>query len=136
MAKETGLGWTAFNVDNAAGSAQDLRTDVNTLEFATPRGVIEVTGIDKSAYERLLGLADFSVTPKGTFDDGANLAHAVLSTVTSTSGTRTVGITVSAQVLNVECIFTDYGLSRGEDGSLTWTAPAQLADGVVPTWTT
>jgi hypothetical protein len=34
----------------------------------------------------------------------------------------------------LEIVFTDYQLNRAADGSLTWTAPGQLADGTVPTW--
>lgn len=134
MAKETGLGWTTFSVDNSSGSAQAIKNDVNSLSFATPRGVIDVTGIDKSAFERLLGLADFSVNPQGTFNDASNQTHDVFKTVPSTSVNRTVTITVSGNTLANECIFTDYSLNRAQDGSLTWTAPGQLADGTVPTW--
>jgi len=31
-------------------------------------------------------------------------------------------------------LFTDYSLTRAQDGSLTSTAPGVLANGVVPTW--
>lgn len=134
MAKESGLGWTTLSVDDAAAAAQDIRNDVTNMEFATPRGVQEVTGIDKSAYERLLLLADFSITLNGVFNDAAGKSHAVLKTVPSTSVVRTVSIGVSGNTLNNECIFSDYSMTRSEAGELTWTAPAALADGTVPTW--
>jgi hypothetical protein len=134
MAKETGLGWTTLAVDNSGGSAQNIRNDVNSLEFATPRTVLEVTGLDVSAYERLLALADFTVTLNGTFNDAANMSHAVLSTVPSTSVARTTTITVSGQTLAGELLYADYAISRGDDGSLKWTSAGSLADGVVPTW--
>jgi len=54
--------------------------------------------------------------------------------VPSTSVNRTVTIVVSGDTLPNECLFTDYALTRGQDGSLTWTAPGVLADGTVPTW--
>ncbi|HKZ21163.1 MAG TPA: hypothetical protein VJQ57_13765 [Acidimicrobiia bacterium] len=134
MAKETGLAWSTLSVDDAAGSAKDIRNDVTNFEFATPRAVQETTGIDKSAFERLLLLADFSITLNGVFNDAADFSHAVLKTVGSTSVLRTISITVSGQSLNNECIITDYALTRGDDGALTWQAPAVLADGTVPTW--
>lgn len=134
MAKETGLAWSTLSVDDAAGVAKDIRNDITNFEFATPRAVQEVTGIDKSAFERLLLLADFSITLNGVFNDAADFSHAVLKTVGSTSVTRTISITVSGQSLNNECIITDYALTRGDDGALTWQAPAVLADGTVPTW--
>lgn len=134
MAKENGLGWTALDVDDEAGAAQDVRSAVNSLEFSTPRAVLEVTGIDKSAMERLHGLADFSATLNFTFDDAtSDSPHDVFKDL---SNTRTVAITVSAQILSNECLFTDYALNRGTDGSLTGTAPCVLQSGTVPTWTT
>ena len=134
MAKESGLGWTTLSVDDSAGTARDIRNPVTNFEFATPRGVQETTGVDKSAFERLLLLADFSITLNGVFDDGANLSHAVLKTVPSTSVLRTVSLAVSGQTLANECLFTDYALTRADNGALTWTAPGVLADGTVPTW--
>jgi hypothetical protein len=134
MAKETGLAWTALTVDDSSGSAQDLRNDITNFEFSTPRAVQETTGIDKSAFERLLLLADFSITLNGVFNPSANKSHQVLKTVGSTSVLRQIAITVSSQTLNNECIITDYALTRGDDGAFTWQAPAVLADGTVPTW--
>jgi hypothetical protein len=84
-----------------------------TLQFSTPRAVQDVTGIDKSAMERLLLLADFSITLNGVFNDTATTsAHAVFSTVPSTSVNRTVTLTVSGDTLANETLFTDYALTR------------------------
>ena len=135
MAKETGLAWTTLSVDDSGGTPRDIRNDITNFEFATPRAVQETTGIDKSAFERLLLLADFSITLNGVFNPAATTSsHAVLKTVGSSNATRTISIVVSSQTLTNECIITDYALTRGDDGSLTWQAPAVLADGTVPTW--
>jgi hypothetical protein len=121
-------------VDDSAGAAKAIKNDVTNLEFSTPRGVQDVTGIDLSAYERLLLLADFSITLNGVFNDAADFSHAVFKTVSSTSVQRTVTLTVSGQTLANETWFTDYALTRAESGELTWSAPGVLANGVVPTW--
>ncbi len=107
---------------------------MTNFQFATPRAVQDVTGVDKSAIERLLLLADFSITLNGVFNDAASQSHAVFKTVPSTSVARTVSLAVSGQTLANECLFTDYNLTRGQDGALTWSAPGVLADGQVPTW--
>lgn len=133
--KETGLGWTTLSVDDGAGSLKDIRNDVNNFQFSTPRAVQDVTGVDKSAFERLLLLADFSITLNGVgFDDQTSQSHTTFKTVPSTSVLRTVSLGVSGQTLSNECLFTDYGITRGGDGAMTWTAPGVLADGTVPTW--
>lgn len=132
MAKQTGLGWTTFSVDDAAGTPVDIRNDVNSLNFSTPRAVIETTGLDKSAFERLLGLADFSVEPSGTFNP--TLSHTVLATVPSTSVARTTSIGIGGKTLAGECLYVDYQLSRGDDGAFTWQTTGSLSDGTVPTW--
>jgi hypothetical protein len=134
MAKETGLGWTTLSVDGSDTAANDIKNDVTNFEFATPRAVQEVTGVDKSAFERLLLLADFSITLNGVFNDDADKSHATFKDVASTSVTRTVSLGVSGQTLACECLATDYQLTRGDDGSLVWTAPLVLADGTAPAW--
>ena len=134
MAKESGLGWTTLSVDDSAGAVKAIVNDITNLEFATPRGVQEVTGIDKSAIERLLLLADHSITLNGVFNDAADQSHAVFKTVPSTSVARTVTATVSGQTLASEMLFTDYALTRAAGGELTWSAPGVLSNGTVPTW--
>lgn len=134
MAKASGLGWTTCSVDNSAGVVKDIKNDVTDLQFATPRAVQDITGIDKSAMERLLLLADFSVTLKGVFNAATDKSHDVFKTVPSTSVARTVSLTVNGVSLNNECLFTDYPLSRSASGELTWSVPGVLSDGTVPTW--
>ncbi|SRR6266536_390709 len=136
MAKQSGLGWTTLSVDDSGGTPQVIKNDINNLQFATPRGVSDVTGIDKSAFERILLLADFSVTLAGVFNPSATFSHAVFKTVPSTSVARTLALTVGGASLtpSPEVLFTDYALTRSDNGELTWTAPGVLADGQVPTW--
>jgi hypothetical protein len=134
MAKETGLGWTTLSVDDSGGNVCPIKNDVTNFQFATPRGVQDVTGVDSSAIERLLLLADFSITLNGVFNDEASRSHAVFKTVSSSSVARTTTLTISGQTLAPEALYTDYSLNRAQDGSLTWTAPGVLAGGVVPTW--
>lgn len=133
MAKESGLGM-ALAVDDSAGVARTISNDCTSLELATPRAVQDSTGIDKSAIERILLLADMSVTLTIVFNDAANLGHAVFRTVPSTSVARTTTITHSGQVLAAELFYTDYPLSRAQTGELTAQVPGALADGTVPTW--
>lgn len=134
MAKESGLGWTTCSLDNSSGVAKAIINDVTNLQFATPRGVQDVTGIDKSAIERLLLLADFSCTLNGVFDDGTDVAHETLKTVPSSSAQRTLTLVISGQTLANEVIVTDYNLTRAATGEFTWSAPCVLANGTVPTW--
>jgi hypothetical protein len=134
MAKEPGFPMTVI-IDDSSGTPRTISNDVNTLTIATPRGVQDITGVDKSAIERQLLLADMSVTLNGAaFNDAANMSHAVLKTVPSSSVLRTTSIAISGQTLAGELLYTDYALTRGQDGSLTWTSPGVLADGTVPTW--
>ena len=134
MAKETGLAITTLSVDDSGGTARDIRNDITNFEFATPREEQDVTGVDKSAKERLLLLADFSISLNGVFNDAAAASHAVFKTVPSTSVARTVSLNISGQTLANEVLFTDYQMTRAENGALTFQAPGVLADGVVPAW--
>jgi hypothetical protein len=134
MAKETGLGWTTLSVDDSAGAVKTIKNDITNFQFATPRGVQDVTGVDKSAYERLLLLADFTITLNGVFNDATGQSHDVFKTVPSSSVNRTTTLVVSGQTLAGELLYTDYAMTRAASGELTWSAPGVLADGTVPTW--
>ena len=133
MVKESGIGMTV-TIDDASSSGQALTNDITSISFSTPRGLQDVTGLDKSAIERLLLLADGNVTINGVFNDDANKSHAVFKTVPTTSVSRTVVIVHSGQTLTMECMFSDYALSRAQDGSLTWTATGSVCNGTAPTW--
>lgn len=134
MAKASGLGQTTLSVDDSAGSARAIKNDITNWQMSTPRGVQDITGVDKSANERLLLLADASVTLNGVFNASANQSHDVFKTVPSTSVARTVTQTVNGVTLAFEALFSDYQLTRADSGELTWSAPGALADGTVPTW--
>jgi hypothetical protein len=134
MAKESGLGWTTCSVDTSAGAAKAIKNDVTSLQFATPRGVQDVTGIDKSAYERILLLADFSITLNMVYNDAADAMFDVFKTVPSSSVARTTTLTVSGQTLANEVLYTDFPVNRGDGGELTSSVPGVLSDGTVPTW--
>ena len=137
MAKKSGLG-DYFAVDNSAGALKDISNDVTNLGVNVGQNLIDITGLDKSAMERLIGLADGSFAVSGVFNASANQAHSVFSTRT---GTRTVtyavgGNTAGNPVLSMECLVDSYNITRGNDGTLTWTAGLQLQSGTSPAWTT
>jgi hypothetical protein len=127
-----------MSIDDATGTLRDLRTDITNFQWATPRGVEDITGIDKSANERQLLLADMSANWNGPFDDGSNLAHDVFKTVSSTSVAREILLVVSGQTLGsspqVTLLLTDYAMTRSQTGELGWSVPGVLANGAIPTW--
>jgi hypothetical protein len=137
MAKSSGI-TTTFSVDDGAGSLQNISTGVLSFDLSTPRGNADITGLDKSAIERLLLLADGTVTINMQFDPTATTGtHTVFRTTSSTSQTRTVTIVVNSTpsaTLTMEMICTDYSLSRGADGNLTSTATLMLQSGTAPSW--
>ena len=132
MAKEAPTMTVA--VDDSGGSARSIENDLTGVSWSIPRGVQDVTGVNKSAMERLLLLADFSATLDGVFNDASNLSHAVFATVSSTSVARTVTLVMSGQTLPNEVFFTDYALTRASSGELTFSGACVLTGGSVTTW--
>ena len=137
MAKQTGLG-DYLAVDDSGGTARDISNDVTNVDFNIPQNLIESTGIDKSAMERIVGLGDGTVSISGIFNATSNKSHDVFKT---RSGTRTVtyaigGNTSSNPEIEMEMLIGSYNISRGTDGTLTWAAELSLQSGTVPTWGT
>lgn len=137
MAKSSGI-TTTLSVDDSAGTLRDISTAVLSFDIATPRGVADITGLDKSAIERLLLLSDGTVTLNMQYDPTATTGqHTVFRTMSSSSVTRTVTTLINSTptaTLSMEMICNEYNLSRGQDGNLLATASLQLANGAVPTW--
>lgn len=141
MSKTSGLGSAVLVQDNG-GTARTISNDITNYSFTTPRGTQDTTGVDKSAHEILLLLADYTVTLNGVFNSStANMSHDVFKTIPSTSVTRSVeidpiGTTTGLPQLIVNCVLTDYQITRANTGELTWQVPGQLSDGTVPSWGT
>lgn len=137
MSKVSGLG-ALVSVADAGGTARAISNDVTDFTLNTPRAVDDITGVDKSAHERLLLLADVSVSLKGVFNSAANMSHAVFSTVPSTAVERAVSIAPTADnttpILDFNALFSSYDLTRAADGKLNWAAKGDLSDGALPVW--
>lgn len=131
MAKESGIGLT-LSIDDSAGSAKAITNDISAVQFGTPQNLQDVTGLDKSAIERIALLSDATVSVTiPAFNDAADLSFQVFKTRT---GVRTVAIGISGQTLSMEMLISDVSWSRNADGSLGATATLELQSGTVPTW--
>ncbi len=125
MAKSTGLGGQFYV------GGYDLSNDIGQLDNLTlERNLIEVTGIDRSAVERLPGLYTSSIGFTGFFNDDVLKEHVALSALptvdtqiqyhhTSTLGARACAM-VARQV--------NYAWTRGADGALGIQSEAQSND--------
>ncbi len=140
MAKESGLGVTLFSVDDAAGTIRAILNDVTNLSINTPSAQADVSGLDKSATERLFLIADGNFNYTYVFNDVATIGvFTVLAAYRTLNGSevgRTHTFTHSAQILSMECILDDFPFTRGADGAFGGTTTANLSDGTVPIWTT
>lgn len=137
MAKQSGLG-DYLAVDDSGGTVRDISNDVTSITFNIPQDLMDITGIDKSARERLIGLGDGTVTVNGVFNATSNKSHDVFKT---RSGTRTVtyavgGNTSTNPKLEMEMLVASYNVTRANNGALTWTATLNLQSGTVPAWGT
>ena len=137
MAKQTGLG-DYVAVDDSSGSARDISGDVGDYGINIAQELVETTGLDKSARERITGMSDGDVTLNGYFNAASNKSHDVFKTRT---GTRTFDLRVggnssSNPKLAMEMQVANYSLTRDNAGALTWTVTLNLADGTVPAWST
>lgn len=115
-----------------------ISNDCSDFTISTPRAVQDTTGVDKSAHERLLLLADYSFSLKGVFNSAANLSHAVFSTVPSSSVIRSTSVAPTSNsgtpILVANLYYSDYQVTRAAAGELTWDVKGDLGDGAVPTW--
>jgi hypothetical protein len=131
MAKKSGLGQQIFV------NGYDLSGDVAAINSAgSPRGLLDITGLNASAHERLTGLSDGNLSVSSWFNDATEQEHAAFSGLATTDrivmwafgATRgDVAACLVAKQLN-------YDGARGTDGSLSFTVDTQAASGVPLEW--
>lgn len=122
MTKSSGLGAALF-VDGV-----DLSGDIGSLSRigGGPRP-LNVTGIDKSAYERIGGTRDGSIDYQAWFNPAAGQAHPTLSTLTTSDRiitychTTTLGQPAASLVAKQ----INYDPTRAADGSLSIAGATQ-----------
>jgi hypothetical protein len=108
-----------------------ITNDVTSINVDTPYGEQDITGLDKSAVERLLLLADFTGTMTGVFNTAATMSHATLKT----PGSKTMVIGYPGATLTATVNTTNYAVARAQDGSLTWSVNFNLNSGTAAAWT-
>ena len=130
MSKQSGLG------DNFYVDQYDLSGDVGQLsKIGGGPASLEVTGINKSAIERVGGLRTGEMSFNTFWNDVAGQAHVALSglptadRITSYFHQPAIGAAAASQISQQ----IDYAPTRGTDGSLTYATDAQ-SDGFGIEW--
>ena len=143
MAKQTGIG-SQIKIKTSGGASTDISNDITTFTLTTSKGVQDVTGIDKSAMERLGLLQDAKIEISGLVNTAGS--YLVFKDVTSSSVAREVIVNyplaltgapgATAPTLTFTALFTDFALSRNQNGELTFKSSGELSVGTAPVWTT
>ena len=121
MAKQSGLG------DNFYLHGYDISGDIGSISVSGGPAALEVTGIDKSAYERIGGLRTGGMNWSAFFNPTDDRAHDRLENLPTTDviatyfrGT-TLGNPAACQVSKQ----INYDGNRGDDGAFTFQVDAQ-----------
>lgn len=131
MAKQTGLG-DGFFLDG-----YDLSGDVGSVgRIGGGPTPLEVTGIDKSAYERKAGRFDGEISWAGWWNDADDQEHEALSGLVLTSRIATYrhGSTLGNSCASLVGKQVNFDWNRGQDGSLTSAVQVLASDGFWLDW--
>jgi len=130
MAKKSGLGQQIFV------NGYDLSGDVAAIDNAgSPRNLLEITAVNASATERLVGLSDGNLSVSSWFNDATEQEHAAFSGLVTTDRVITwaFGATRGDVAACLVAKQLNYDGSRGTDGSLSFSIDTQ-ANGVALDW--
>ena len=113
-------------------ASNNISNDILSLSFDTPYGTQEITGMDKSAVEKLLLRADCTGSLTFAFNVDASRSHATLKT----PGSKTFVILFGgAATATFTAITSNYALDVGNDGSVTGSCNWELSSGTAVAWT-
>lgn len=122
MAKQSGLG------DNLYVAGYDLSGDIGSLSrIGGGAAVLDLTGIDKSAFERTLGVRDGALDFSSWFNPAANQAHDRFSSLPTADQILTYcrGTAIGKPAASLVGKQISYDPTRNQDGSLTAAVQAQ-----------
>lgn len=130
MTKISGLG------QNFYIAGYNLSGDVGSItRCACPMTPLDVTAIDKSAYERIGGQRDGVLDWECWFNDAALQEHAALKNpaITDRIVTWTTGTSIGSSVASMVAKQTNYDMTREQNGSLHFSVSA-IANGYAMEW--
>jgi hypothetical protein len=116
MAKQTGLG------DNLYVDGVNVSGDIGSLgRVGGGPAALDVTAIDKSAFERLGGLRDGNMDYACFFNDSTDQEHAAFRSLprTDVQATYCRGTVLGASAASMVAKQITYDWARGQDGALT-----------------
>ena len=131
MAKGSGLG------QNLYVGGYDLSGDVGSLSgVGSPRSLLDVTAINKSAFERINGIQQGQINFNSFFNDAAGQAHPALKTLpTADVGVLyAYGTPLSKVAAMLVAKQVNYDGNRAADGSFTLDVQTQASAGVGLEW--
>jgi len=121
VAKTSGLG------DNFYLHGYDVSGDIGSISTSGGPALLDVTGIDKSAYERIGGPRTGGMSWSAFFNPATNQAHLRLSTLprTDVHAAYFRGTTLGNPAACMVSKQINYDGTRGADGSFTFAVEAQ-----------
>lgn len=121
MQKQSGLG------DNFYLDGYDLSGDLGSISVSGGPAALTITGIDKSAFERIGGLRTGSMAWQAWFNDATGRAHPRLSTLPTTDVHAAYfrGTTLGNPAACMVAKQINYDGNRSDDGSFTFQVDAQ-----------
>ncbi|MFI9200159.1 hypothetical protein [Streptomyces sp. NPDC053048] len=122
MAKQSGLG------DNLYVAGYDLSGDIGSLGgISGGPAALEVTGIDKSAFERIGGLRDGKLEFTAWFNPATDRAHQRFRSLPTTDVITSYfrGTTLGNPSANIVAKQINYDGTRADDGAFTFAVEAQ-----------
>lgn len=122
MAKQTGLG------DNCYVGGYDLSGDIGALgSISGSQATLDVTGINKSAHERLGGLRDGNINYTAFYNTAAGHSHPVLSALPTADQMVTYfrGTALGSPAASMIAKQIDYPGTRAADGGFTFAISSQ-----------
>lgn len=136
MAKVAGF-LSGLTVKDNGGTVRDIKNDTTDMSLNTSTGQLDITGLDKTAMERMNLRNDVTVSMNGIVNNASNMQHDVFKTtqVAGAVAREIVMTTVAGPVFTVTVLFGNYTVTPGADGSLKWSASGALSNGTAGAWT-
>lgn len=127
MAVISGKEFSAFSVDDSAGTPRDLKDNIRTVEVTNSQNLQDVTPVDAAWVRRLGLIKDMTMSVTSNVDPATGKSVDVF--MSNSDNPRTVTFTVQGVTVTAEMLLGEWTFSRGDDAGLSLSISMSLESG-------
>ena len=123
---------SVFKIDDPAGALTEISTELTSVTFANPKGVIDVSTFGDNYRDYIAGLADATIELEGIYDPVSGKAGSIFNVLAHGTATQSItyeyfpqGTASGKRKITAEAFLTSFSVPSSLDEAVTFGVSLQ-----------